>query len=288
MSNVVFKENRSLSKNFLSKTPNMEHSPGVFTIQREYATYKIDESFPYHYHDWYELYYLHPGQGVFRLGIREYTMKDGVWLFAPQGMNHKMIYTSDSHERTLIYFSKEYISPSIFPHLRKLSNNPVYVTNTQNSEELYSLMGKLQSEFDNPDEFSPKLYKNMLFEILVCLIRNLSSVPDTETESDLIITHVIDYINSNFAKRVCLEDLAELNSISVSHLSKKFKLITGMNFSYYLNLVRTENAKKLLLETDDSISLISEKCGFNDSNYFSYVFKNTEGISPIKYRKMKP
>lgn len=284
MSKSSFKEERALHSNFLSKVQNMKRVPGIFSIQREYATYQIDDSFPYHYHDWYELYHLHYGKGVFRLQNREYPMNDGVWLFAPMGMEHKMNYTSESHERTLIYFTKEYLPLSLFSHLPKL-RKPIYITDNSIASSLDSLMNKLQSEFDNPDEFSFELYKSLLYEILVYLMRASSEPPADYAEQDMLTNHVIDYIKTHFDKQIRLEELAEINDISASHLSKKFKLVTGMNFSYYLNSIRIEQSKKLLAESTLSISEISEKCGFNDSNYFSYVFKKSEGISPISFRK---
>ena len=45
-------------------------------------------------------------------------------------------------------------------------------------------------------------------------------------------------------------------------------------FSQYLNQVRTKHAQKLLLYTDDTINEISEKVGFNNTNYFSKCLKN--------------
>lgn len=284
MSKLSFKENRALPARLLSKTSSIEQAPGVFAIQHEYATYQNDESFPYHYHDWYELYYMHHGSGIFRLGNWEYAMNDGVWLFTPPGMKHKFVYTSDSHERTLIYFSREYLSSAVIPHLTKL-HKPVYITDDNDMAKLNSLMSKLYSEFDNPDEFSSKLYKNLIFEILVYLVRASSASSADGEEQDLLITHVTNHIKLHFSEQIRLEDLAEINDISVSHLSKKFKLVTGMNFSYYLNSIRIGHAKKLLTETTLSISEISEKCGFNDSNYFAYVFKKSEGISPVSFRK---
>ena len=82
-----------------------------------------------------------------------------------------------------------------------------------------------------------------------------------------------------------LEEMEDISNVSVSYLSRKFKQIIGMGISEYIQMYRINIAKKLLVQSDESILSISSKCGFNDSNYFSSVFKRKEGISPLKYRK---
>ena len=68
-------------------------------------------------------------------------------------------------------------------------------------------------------------------------------------------------------------------------IKKIFKRDIGFTFSSYLNMLRIEKAKELLLKSDMSITVIAFDIGYNDSNYFSTVFKNIEGISPREYRK---
>ena len=49
--------------------------------------------------------------------------------------------------------------------------------------------------------------------------------------------------------------------------------------------MRLLTAKKMLINTDDSITKISYECGFDNSSYFSKLFKRSEKISPREYRK---
>jgi AraC-like DNA-binding protein len=72
---------------------------------------------------------------------------------------------------------------------------------------------------------------------------------------------------------------------SHSYVSHTFKSSTGCNFREYINLLRIEEAKKLLVNTSFSITEISMKTGFSNSNYFSLVFQRMNGISPKEYRK---
>ena len=81
------------------------------------------------------------------------------------------------------------------------------------------------------------------------------------------------------------ENVADKFNLSRSYLSKKFKTATGFGFKEYIINVRIQNACRLLLESNKSITDIAFECGFNDSNYFGDAFRKAKGVSPHKYRK---
>lgn len=81
-----------------------------------------------------------------------------------------------------------------------------------------------------------------------------------------------------------LSSIAEEVSVNPSYLSRVFHKETRRTFNTYLNFLRLEYAKKLLRTTNDSIVVISEKSGYNNSKYFINLFKKTEGQSPSTYR----
>lgn len=81
-----------------------------------------------------------------------------------------------------------------------------------------------------------------------------------------------------------LTSIAEEISVNPSYLSRIFHKETKRTFNAYLNFLRLEYAKKLLLTTNENIVSISEKCGYNNSKYFINLFKKTEGQPPSAYR----
>ena len=66
--------------------------------------------------------------------------------------------------------------------------------------------------------------------------------------------------------------------------SSIFKQCSGSSFKEYLNMVRVEESKRLLSNTEYSIIDIAVACGFDDQSYFSKVFKKYTGMSPKQYR----
>tara|TARA_B100001989_G_scaffold225404_1_gene180422 strand:+ start:1735 stop:2805 length:1071 start_codon:yes stop_codon:yes gene_type:complete len=90
------------------------------------------------------------------------------------------------------------------------------------------------------------------------------------------IYHETGYSRSDLAKELELSESLVSKIINV-HFKKSFPTI--------LNEHRVEDAKRMLLETDISIKVISEEVGFNSLPSFNRVFKEIEGRSPREYRK---
>ncbi|MEG1593397.1 MAG: helix-turn-helix transcriptional regulator, partial [Oscillibacter sp.] len=82
-----------------------------------------------------------------------------------------------------------------------------------------------------------------------------------------------------------VEQLCGHLHISQSYFYTIFKHETGMSCVQYLTDLRMEKAVELLRTTDDKTYLVAEAVGYDEANYFSYVFKKKFGVSPSQYRK---
>ena len=102
-----------------------------------------------------------------------------------------------------------------------------------------------------------------------------------------VIYRAVDYVKRNYMKKITLEEVASYVYLSPSYFSKIFKEEMGRNFNSYLNHIRIEMSKRLLL--DDSVVLVdvSNIVGYEDQSYFSKVFKKLTGVSPGKYRESR-
>ncbi len=81
-----------------------------------------------------------------------------------------------------------------------------------------------------------------------------------------------------------VERLCEQLHVSPAYFSTLFKREIKMSFTAYVTMVRMEQAAALLKTTEDKTYLIAEQVGYQDPNYFSYVFKKYFGVSPTKFR----
>jgi len=93
------------------------------------------------------------------------------------------------------------------------------------------------------------------------------------------------YIQRHYSIDLTTEHICKEFSCSKSYFSHNFKNYTGQTFREYLTNIRLNYAKQLLEHSDLSVTQISFSIGFNDSNYFSNIFKQKTGLSPLMYRK---
>ncbi len=127
-------------------------------------------------------------------------------------------------------------------------------------------------------------YSAVYFDNQAVSIRDLEA---KKSGSDLI-DKAQKYIAENYKDstlsidRIC----SELN-VSSSYFSSLFKKNLGMSFVTYLTDVRMNKAVWLLEHTDEKAYIIAGMVGYDDPNYFSYVFKKAYGISPSKYRQKR-
>lgn len=100
-----------------------------------------------------------------------------------------------------------------------------------------------------------------------------------------IYSEIITYITLNYKKKITVKQIAEYCHCSESLINHNFKKNNGLSIPEYVNLLRIKSAKKLLKNTNYSVSEIAYMVGFSESNYFSNTFKKmNNGISPKKYR----
>lgn len=94
------------------------------------------------------------------------------------------------------------------------------------------------------------------------------------------------YVQENYMGNLSLDSMAEVLGISPKYLSRLFKQKTGTNLTEYVNVVRVDKAKELLLKTNLKIGEIYSMVGMDSRQTFMRVFKKYEGYSPSEYRTM--
>ncbi len=92
------------------------------------------------------------------------------------------------------------------------------------------------------------------------------------------------YIQHNYQKNLTQDFIASLFYLNRSYLSTLFKQKTGMKFIDYLNNIRIEKSKEMLVESDKKMYQISKAVGYDNPKYFFRIFKKKTGLTPDQYR----
>lgn len=181
---------------------------------------------------------------------------------------------------------KRHLSPDI---LRLLFSNMVGVVERVIIDELKT---DYKSVFR--DEFNPGsclLDCNTVDEIkdrLTMIFTNLCNFINQNKKSHNIglVKNIQDFINKRYKdQNLCLQVISSEFNISVPYLSRFFKEQTGENLNNYLNNIRIEKAKELLVDTDMKISEVAKSVGFTNDSSFIRVFKKHTNTTPGSFKK---
>ncbi|MGN1156017.1 MAG: response regulator [Agathobacter sp.] len=129
--------------------------------------------------------------------------------------------------------------------------------------------------------------KFFLYEIILFFTEQFELIMSATGTSnrDSVLDDILHYINVNYASNITLENIAPLFGYNSSYLGKIFSKKMGENFNSYVDHIRIEHSKELLLSDDSKVYVIAEKVGYRNVDYFHIKFKKYVGQSPAEFRK---
>ena len=106
-----------------------------------------------------------------------------------------------------------------------------------------------------------------------------------ETGNSSAILHIIEFMHDHFFDELKIDFLAKMANMSRSTFLRHFFSMCKQSPSHYLNELRLKQTRKLLCETDYSITKIAQECGFFDCSHFIKLFRQKFNVSPLQFRK---
>ena len=172
----------------------------------------------------------------------------------------------------------------IIDELSKNDKMPMVFTAPWFEKEIYNIFDIARSA-DRTKEFaiSTKIYQMIVNITKPYIIEMLSQSNDF----DRFKNNIDAYITLNITKKIRLDEIAGHFNMSRYYFCRQFKENFNTTPFEYIKLKKIEVAKKILINTNDSIVEISNYLSFYDQGYFSNVFKSIVGCSPKDYRKKK-
>ncbi|OUS78561.1 hypothetical protein B1748_00330 [Paenibacillus sp. MY03] len=155
--------------------------------------------------------------------------------------------------------------------------------------DLSQFTNEAEGMADLEADFRKKLEQCQTFDAVhdstVACFRKLKLLQGDNRKLDAWIAKIVQRLHENLHEPFKLEELAASINYSVPYFSSMFKKTTGDSFVQYLNKLRLEKAKLLLLTTDRKTFEIAEEIGFENYRSFNRLFKRDTGLTPSDYRK---
>lgn len=253
-----------------------------------------------HAHNYLELAYIKQGWTKHTRNNDTQKLTAGNYMILDYGEVHSYDVISDDLIVINCLFKPEIIDNAMihcrsFPEmLNNYMINIGYLSSTpmnnsifqDHQDEILSLLMKIQQEYSVQKTGYIQVIRAALIEIIIKTMRQVQDNAMAGIAAyDNDILEIISQVSQNPNADISLSEIARRQNICVSNLSRKFKITTGHPFSEFLQQKRIEQACRLLINTNDKISEVAEKSGYNDVKFFHTVFKRITGKTPIQYRK---
>lgn len=237
-----------------------------------------------HTHHFTELFYVVSGRGQFLVEDQLITVKENDMIIVNPNVEH----TEKSMGKSpleYIVFGVEGLTFAF--HINDQTLNYGYYNYSADKKHLLNVSQLILRELSEKKNGYETVCRDILEVLLIYIARNeqIGIVASDSLRMPRECAIVKRYLDSNYARNITLDTLAESTHISKFYLSHTFSRYLGMSPINYLIHRRLQEARDLLTKTDYSIAQIASSVGFSSQSYFSQIFHKFAGMSPNQYRK---
>jgi AraC-like DNA-binding protein len=284
---------------YLKTYPNMDtSSPLHISLNR------LSSGFRPHRHDFLEFSYVIGGAGCETINETKHAMMPGTFTFVLPYQVHE-IFTSAGSQLQLYncMFSMDLLMETaagegLLKFIGLAGAAPYVQLSGSDNDRMKWLVEDMYREYGENQPWRQTMLQLRLKEILVLFdrARRLTGSDAKEAEQDASVIEgrksgsvwpVIHYIHQHYQDDLALSDLASRFSLSVSRISEVIKETTGQTYVQFLRDLRIRHACGLLASTEMSVAEIAMEVGYGSYKTFSRVFRESKGLVPKDYRKIK-
>lgn len=240
-----------------------------------------------HVHRTMEIGLVLEGDGLMRVNDNSFPVHKGSLYFFNAGQPHEIIAVSKeglkiAYQMVASSFCEEYLS--CFRNLEILKNDLTTYLKPAQNHELTALLVEFMEIYLEPDSDTYAL--RCIGSICRIFGKLLEYVPYRKmTESAYLfrnkkmarLSRITEYIDTNYAERITLEELAQRENVTKTYLSHFIHDNLNMTFQEYVSSVRFERALKLIRSTSLCLTDISVVSGFSDVKYLSKMLEKRFG-----------
>lgn len=255
-----------------------------------------EEVKPLHFHYYLEIGYCFEGKGYF--SSNRQTVEIGAYDITVTAPN--ILHTTRSNADIYTRFCNIYVDLSDLVKLFPEGESKTKLKRAQESlQDFFCLDGRshqdilwLIQEIIRLGREEKQRYRMQILSLLYAMLLKIYDViSDGKRENipggsiNLPIMPAIQYIFDHYMEPIKIRQLAELCHFSESYFRKVFLEMKGVGPMTYLNWIRVRAACQLLTDSEDSVRMIGEKCGFPSITTFERNFKQRTGMLPSQWRE---
>jgi len=254
------------------------------------------------YHDHLEIAYIYKGSGTFAIGGREYGAEEGDLFLVNNGVFHLLeAKPSRSLKVVTLYFLEDLFcrygsSETDFEYLLLFHSpakglDPKVSLDQPTRRKVFLLLDQIAGELKAEKSYHRIAVKNCLCQILLILNRaagierSPADPPKLRMRDISRLKPVFDFIHERYCNKLALKEISAASNMSVSHLCRYFKKVTGQTITEYIKRFRVDRAKELLIEDERSITWIAQEVGFESHSYFDRIFHEVTHVTPQEFRR---
>ena len=267
-------------KNKVFESHNLEDKSLPVIFHHDEITVNAGYGEKGNWHNNIEILYIDSGEGEVVSGASVYTAVAGDIII----INSNIIHTTMT-DGMMTYYCL--IIDSDF-----LESNGIRPEQTEykaliRDEKAQRLFLRVVDEFENEESFFETGVKTAALDMMLYFSRNyIADEEEKKTQNSNKTENIklaMGYIKAHIDEPLSLEKLSFESGLSKFYFVREFKKATGMTPVFYINLLRCQEAKKMLLKKKYSIHEVAQKCGFENDSYFSKTFKRYTGLLPSEY-----
>ena len=236
-----------------------------------------------HAHNYTELFYIIGGDGQFQIDDVQFPVRTHQLVIVNSGVIH----TELSYEaRPLEYIVLGIEGLEILVPETDETRFCVYTFPASN--RVLNCMQSILREMQNRELEHETVCRAYMDVLVVQLMRNTTTAMFQDSDSSPANRQcalVRRYIDNHYKEPLTLDQLAAEVNVNKYYLAHTYKQTYGISPINYMISRRIQEGKRLLVETDLSLTQISGILGFSSASYFSQSFRRTELTSPLEYRK---
>lgn len=242
--------------------------------------------YPPHLHGGPELLRVRSGELKVLIHTQEYLVSAGEIAIIFPNVVHSYQTITQSQDTKLDLLVCGQDENNGFPHTLIGSSlaEPVKPISYFHPDVDYIFSASLKEENEGRDTHILHAYLQIFWRRLLPQLTITDSVQPAAAD---LTTNLIAYITEHFREPLSLELLSRELGVCRFYLSRIFTQVLHIGFYDYVNALRTNYAKKLLLDSKDTVIDIAMQCGFQSQQTFNRVFKKNCGMTPAAYRRMK-